>query len=292
MGSAEEDRLKKNDILGKIMLKVSSFPSMPQAGVKLMGLLKKKDVPIVDIEKIARQDPGLTANVLKLANSAYFGVPSKIGSLKQAIILLGTRRFYQIAFAACMSDTMDKAVEGYDMPPGDLWRHSIAVSKIAETITKYLKMTDEIDFFTPALLHDMGKLVLGIFVKDEFQAINNIAAKGVPQVMAENMILGIDHAEIGAQILASWSLPIEIVNAVRWHHIPERMKTSNMQAEIVYLSNLLCQKQVEDESYVGQDIGPSLVVLDRLGLTMKQYNIISDRVSNWINELSDSLNFD
>ena len=292
MGSAEENRLKKNDILGKIMLKVSYFPSMPKAGVKLMGLLKKKDVPIADIERIARQDPGLTANVLKLANSAYFGVPSKISSLKQAIISLGTRRFYQIAFAACMSDTMDKEIEGYDMPPGDLWRHSIAVSKTAEAITKYLKMTDEIDFFTPALLHDMGKLVLGIFVKDEFQAINNIAAKGVPQVMAENMILGIDHAEIGAQVLASWSLPIEIVNAVRWHHIPERMKTSNMQAEIVYLSNLLCQKQVEDESHMGQDIGPSSVVLDRLGLTMKQYDIISDRVSNWINELSDSLNFD
>ena len=292
MESAEEDRLKKNDILAKIMLKVSSFPSMPQACVKLMGLLKKKDVPIAEIERLARQDPGLTVNVLKLANSAYFGIPSKIGSLKQALNLLGTRRFYHIAFAACMSDTMDKAVEGYKMPLGDLWRHSIAVSKTAEAVSKYLKLTDDIDCFTPALLHDMGKLVLSVFVKEEFQAIASIAAKGVPQVMAENMILGIDHAEIGAQILASWSLPIEIVNAVRWHHIPERIKTSNLQAEIVYLTNLLCQSQVEDESKVGQDLGPSSVVLDRLGISLKQYDLISNKVVSWMNELTDTLNFD
>jgi len=265
---------------------------MPQAGVKLMGLLKKKDVPIADIERIARQDPGLTANVLKLANSAYFGIPSKIGSLKQAIILLGTRRFYQIAFAACMSDTIDNAVEGYDMPPGNLWRHSIAVSKTAEALTKYLKITKEIDFFTPALLHDMGKLVLGIFVKEEYQAIEKISARGVPPVMAENMILGIDHAEVGAQILASWSLPIGIVDAVRWHHIPERIKQTNMQTEVVYLSNLLCQSHGDDDLTGGQDLSPSSVVLERLGMKLNQYEIIFAKVSAWANELSDTLNFD
>ena len=288
----EEGRLKKNDILGKILLKVSSFPSMPQAGVKLMGLLNKEDVPIADIERITRQDPGLTANVLKLANSSYFGIPSKIGSLKQAMMLLGTRRFYQIAFAACMSGAVDKAVEGYDMPPGGLWRHSIAVSMTAGALIKYLKMTDEIDFFTPALLHDMGKLALGIFVKKEFQAIESIVAKGVPPVVAENMILGTDHAEIGAQILESWSLPIDIVSAVRWHHIPERIKQSNNQIEIVYLSNLLCQTHGDNDSTGGKDLKPSSVVLERLGIKSNQYERIFDQVSGWVNELSDTLNFD
>ena len=81
MELSKENRLVKNDILGKIMLKVSSFPSMPQAGVKLMALLENEDVAIDDVVKIMRYDPGLTANVLKLADSAYFGIPSKSETL-------------------------------------------------------------------------------------------------------------------------------------------------------------------------------------------------------------------
>jgi putative nucleotidyltransferase with HDIG domain len=292
MELSKEKKLRKNDILGKIMLKVSSFPSMPQAGVKLIALLKGKDVSIAELEKIIRYDPGLTANVLKLANTSYFGIPSKVGSLKHAIVLLGIRRFSKIVFTVCMSSTMDKAVEGYDIPPRELWHHSIAVSITAEALAKLVKLNDANDVFTPALLHDMGKLVLGIFVKEEFQTIESIAAKGISLVMAENMVLGTDHAEIGAQILTNWSFPMDIVNAVRWHHNPERLKNSNMQTEIVYLSNLLCQSYGDGDSTGGQDLTPSSVVLKRLGIKLDQYELIFDRVCSWMNELSDTLNFD
>ena len=292
MELSKEKKLRKNDILGKIMLKVSSFPSMPQAGVKLMALLRRKDVSTAELEKIMRYDPGLTANVLKLANTSYFGIPSKVGSLKHAIVLLGIRRFSKIVFTVCMSSTMDKAVEGYDIPPRELWHHSIAVSITAEALAKLVKLNDANDVFTPALLHDMGKLVLGIFVKEEFQTIESIAAKGISLVMAENMVLGTDHAEIGAQILTNWSFPMDIVNAVRWHHNPERLKNSNMQTEIVYLSNLLCQSYGDGDSTGGQDLTPSSVVLKRLGIKLDQYELIFDRVRSWMNELSDTPNYD
>ncbi|MCK5416940.1 MAG: HDOD domain-containing protein, partial [Desulfobacterales bacterium] len=115
---------KLNDILSK----VKSFPTMPGAGTKMLSLLEEPDTTVSEIEEILRYDPGLTANVLKLANSAYFGLPSKIGSLKQAVILLGLKRLIQIVVASCVSAVMDKSVPGYDLPAGDLWRHSIAVS--------------------------------------------------------------------------------------------------------------------------------------------------------------------
>ena len=110
--------------------------------------------------------------------------------------------------------------------------------------------------------------------------------------MAENMILGIDHAEVGAQILASWSLPIGIVDAVRWHHNPERIKQTKMQTEIVYLSNLLCQSHGDDDSTGGQDLRPSSVVLERMGIKLNQYEIIFGKVGSWVNELSNTLKFD
>ena len=188
----KEGRFGKNKIIGKIMLKVSSFPSMPQAAVKTMALIQQEDIAIDDKAQVLRHDPGLTTNVLKLANSAYFG----------------------------------------------------------------------------------------------------IAAQGVDFEVAENMVLGTDHAEIGAQILANWAFPRDIIDAVRWHHNPERIKNSKLHAEIVYLSNLLCEACGDGEFTESKPLMPSTVVLDRLGIKVEQYELISSRVSNWMNKLADTLTFD
>jgi len=292
MELSEEKKPIKSDIQDKIMMKVSSFPSMPRAGIKLRALLAEKDVSIDDIEGILRHDPGLATNVLRLANSAFFGIPTKVSTLKHAVALLGIRRFSQIAVSACMSKAMDKAVEGYGLSPGELWLHSIAVSNTAEALAEYKKIAKTNDVFTPALLHDMGKLVLGEFVKEELQKIQSLAAKGVPLDIAENMVLGTDHAEIGALILGKWSFPSDIVNAVRWHHNPERIKNSNLQSEIVYLSNLLCQSNADSDSADGQFIMPSSVVLDRLGIKLEQYEVFAKKAHGWMNKLSDTLSFD
>jgi putative nucleotidyltransferase with HDIG domain len=277
--------------LNEILSKVKSFPTMPGAGAKMLSLLEEPDTAISEIEEILRYDPGLTANVLKLANSAYFGLPSKIGSLKQAVILLGLKRLIQLVVATCVSAVMDKSVPGYDLPPGNLWRHSIAVSIAADALVKDKTIVGAEDVFTPALLHDIGKLVLGAFVKEELEAIESIAAKGVPFVVAENMILGTDHAEIGAQILANWNLPTEVINSVRWHHDPDLPETPNTLVDVVYLSNLLCQTNDTNGQNGGQSIELSPAVIDRLGFQLSQFEAISSKVSRWVNELSEALSF-
>jgi len=292
MEFSEERKPIENDIPDKIMEKVSSFPSMPRAGVKLRALIAEKDVSLDEIEGILRHDPGLAANVLRLANSAFFGVPRKVGTLKHAVALLGVKRFAQIAVSACMSKTMDKAVEGYGLSPGALWVHSIAVSNTAETFAKYKKVDESNDVFTPALLHDMGKLVLGEFLQEESQKIKSLVEGGVPLDIAENMVLGTDHAEVGALILHRWSFPNDIVDAVRWHHNPERIQNSNLQPEIVYLSNLLCQSRGEGDSTDEPLTMPSSVVLSRFGIKLEQYEVFAEKTQRWMEELSDTLVFE
>ncbi len=277
--------------LNEILAKVKSFPTMPGAGAKMLALLEEPDTAVSEIEAILRYDPGLTANVLRLANSAYFGLPSKIGSLKQAVILLGLKRLTQLVVASCVSAVMDKVVPGYDLPPGDLWRHSVAVSIAAEALVKDKKRVGTEDVFTPALLHDVGKLVLGAFVKEELEAIQSIAAKGVPFVVAENMILGTDHAEIGASILAHWDLPPDVINAVRWHHDPDSPDASNIQMDVVYLANLLCQTSDTSGQAGGHAVELSPAVIDRLGIKLDQFETISEKVARWVDELSDALTF-
>jgi len=299
MESSEEKRLTENDLPDKIRLKVSSFPSMPRAVVQLRTLLKEDNPPLEEIERIVRQDPGLATNVLRLANSAYFGISKKVGSLKQAVMLLGIKRFEQIAISASMNQTMDKAVEGYNLSPGELWLHSILVSNTAEAIAKYKKITDTNDVFTPALLHDMGKLVLGKFVKEESEKIASIVSQKISLDLAENMVLGTDHAEIGALILDKWSFPEDIVNAVRWHHDPDRisrtekrLKDPTVQSDIVYLSNLIFQSNADRETGGENFVMPSSEVLKRLGIKLAQYQGFAEKALGWKDKLSEKLSFD
>ena len=292
MALSEEKKPFKTKIPEKIMEEVSSFPSMPKAGIKLRALLAKKDVSVDEIEEILRHDPGLATNVLRLANSAFFGLRTKVSTLKHAVTLLGIRRFSQIAVSACMSKTMDNAVEGYGLTAGVLWLHSIAVSTTAEALAKHKKLAETDDVFTPALLHDMGKLILGKFLNEESQKFESLVAEGIPLDVAENMILGTDHAEIGALILAKWSFPSDIVDTVRWHHNPEVLTVSKLQPEIVYLSNLLCQSNGDSDSTGGKFIMPSSVVLDRLGIKSEQYETFAEKAQSWMKKLSDTLTFD
>ena len=282
----------KVDIPDKIMEKVSVFPSMPQAGLKLRALLAKEDVSTSEIEGILRHDPGLAANVLRLANSAYFGLSSKVSTLKHAVVLLGVRRFSEIAVSACMNKTMDTAVEGYGLSPGELWLHSIAVSTTAEALAKNRKLAQTIDFFTPGLLHDIGKLVLSEFVKGERPKIESLVANGVPFVIAEKEALGTDHAEVGALILSKWSFPSDLINAVRWHHYPEAVKEPDQQPEIVYIANLLCQSNADTESAEGQPIMPYPSVLNQLNIKPEQFNAFAEKAGSWMKKLSDTLTFD
>src|SRR5512136_2829636 len=134
--------------LDQIAPMIKTFPGMPGAALKLLALADEPDVTVQQIEGILRQDAGLTANLLKLANSAYFGFPSKVGSMRQAVILLGLKRLAQMVIAACTSAIMDRSVPGYDLPARELWRHSLAVSVAAEGLARELKMVGAEEIFT------------------------------------------------------------------------------------------------------------------------------------------------
>ena len=281
----------KQTNVADIITKVQSFPSMPATGAKMLRMLENPETTVDEIEDVLRRDPGLTGNVLKLANSAYFGIPSRIASTRQAVLLLGLKKLIQLVIASCVNGVMDKPVPGYNMAPGNLWRHSIAVSIASEALVKGKKNLEVEDIFTPALLHDIGKLILGHFVKEDQAAIEKIASQGVPYVVAENMVLGTDHAEIGAQILTQWSFPCDVVDAVRWHHDPDFPEKPGSAIDIVYLANLLCQTDGAGNQKETDCTELSPAVIERLGLEVSQFDEIKTSVAQWVDELSDALTF-
>lgn len=270
-----------------IIAKVEAFPSLPGATTKLVSLIDDPNAAVAEIEEILRMDPGLTANVLKLSNSAYFGFPSKIGSVHKAIILLGAKRLMQLVMTSCVNSVMNKSIPGYDLPPGEMWRHSIAVSVAAEGLIEELNAPEADEIFTAALLHDVGKLVLGEFVKDDIAKIEKIVSKDVSFEVAEQAVLGIDHAEIGAKILESWGLPEEIVSAVRWHHDPDAADTTSTLIDIVHVANILCLMIGIGVGREGLQYRLSPVVTKRLGIKSAHIEKVASHTLDWVSELTD-----
>jgi putative nucleotidyltransferase with HDIG domain len=274
-------------LLTNILQNVKEFPSMPGAAARIMGLLDDPDSTAQQLEEVLRMDPGLTANILKLANSAYFGLPREVGSIRQAIVLLGWRRVGQMVMAHCVQSVLHVAIPGYELAAGELWRHSIAVSVISEGLVRELGLPRTDEIFTAALLHDLGKVVLGEYVSRFEEEVEIQASEGLAFEAVEQQIFGVDHAEVGARILESWSFPSGIVGAVRWHHEPEKAEEETLLLDVVHVANVLSLMVGFGLGRGGLQHRPSVVVTRRLGLTIPGLEGIASRALDWVRELQE-----
>jgi putative nucleotidyltransferase with HDIG domain len=271
------------------MAQVTAFPGMPDTSAKFLSMLKDPDTSANQIEEVLKYDPGLTANILKLTNSAYFGIPTRVSSVKQAAVLLGWKRLLQLVMTMCMSTVMKKTVPGYDLPHGELWRHSVTVAVAAELVVKALKIPNADEVFTAALLHDVGKLVMGEFVQDDLQQIEEMVAKGIAFEVAEFIVLGTDHAHIGAHILEKWTFPKDLINAVGWHHDPEKCENHCTFADIVHVANILGIMTSYDGGDNGNDTGLSDSVAERWGFKPSHLESLAEQTLSGVNKLGDTL---
>ncbi len=273
----------------EIISKMKSFPSMSGIAAKVLKLLDDPSSSADQVEQLLKQDPSLTANLLKLTNSSYFGIPSKVGSVRHAVAMLGWKRLSKLVMAACVSAITDRQLPGYDLPPGVLWQHSVAVSVTAEGLMRELKIAESDEIFTAALLHDLGKLILGGFVEKEIEEIEKVAARGIPFQMAEQAVLGTDHAEIGALMLESWSFPPKLVSAVRWHHDPDSAPETSSMTDIVHVANVLCLMIGIGIGVEGLHYEPSVLATKRLGIKHTQLELIASQTLEWAKELTDAV---
>jgi putative nucleotidyltransferase with HDIG domain len=194
-----------------------------------------------------------------------------------------------MVIATCTSAIMDRSVPGYDLPAGELWRHSLAVSVAAEGLAREFKVPAAEEIFTAALLHDVGKLLLGQFVQDDYGKIEMALAQGLSFEAAESIVLGTDHAAIGAEVLSKWSLPAGIVHAVRWHHAPEKAERVDTMLDIVHVANVLCLMIGIGVGREGLQHEPSTVVTRRLGLGTAHLEKVASQTLQWANELSQAM---
>jgi len=266
---------------------ITSFRGVGGATAGFLELMDDPDPSFSAIEEILRLDPGLTATILKLSNAAYFGFSSQISSVQQAIVRLGLNNIFKIVTSADMSTMMSDPVPGYNLPPGDLLRHSIAVSIAAEGLMDELKLPKSGQVFTAALLHDIGKIVLALFVKEKFQEIDAAVQEGMSFEAAEYEILNTDHAMVGSQMLAKWSFPPALIDATRWHHNPDGVKEPSQLIDIVHIADVLSLMIGIGSGNDGLQYSPAPGATSRLGISAISLERVASRTLQGIEELTE-----
>ncbi|MDD3365313.1 MAG: HDOD domain-containing protein [Syntrophomonas sp.] len=227
--------------LESIVEAVNDLPALPHVVVKIMKLTEDPNATAQQLNDVLNQDQVMTAKVLRLANSAFYGFPRRIATVTDATVFLGFKTVRSIVMAASVSDLLSQEVEGYALASGELWRHSQCVAISARLIAKNCKFYTVDVAYTAALLHDIGKVVLNSTMKQSYhEVVAMVESENLPFTEAEDRILGFNHAVVGAKIAEKWNLPPELVEAIAYHHNPEQSKINRQLTSIVHVADAIC----------------------------------------------------
>ncbi|MEO7425401.1 MAG: HDOD domain-containing protein [Fibrobacteria bacterium] len=209
-------------------------PKNPLLIRQTLDVLRDPDCSAADLARILEKDPAVSSKVLKSANSAFFGTPKSITSLKAAIVRMGNHNVAKIALSASLG-----ASGGGHW--NDFWRHSISVAMLSRHIAHftgvYTKQEEE-ELFSMGLLHDLGAMVE--MDSGEFARVGSMLKTGpVTLSEAENLVFGFDHGRIGRLVAERWNFPADLVDAIAWHHQPEASKDFYRKVIVIHLADLV-----------------------------------------------------
>lgn len=229
----------------KLLQKLRSTRELPSLPAVLMPLLRYLDKPLdsQDVHEIVRlisQDKSLAARCLQIVNSPLFGCPREVESIQAAIVALGLERIHEIA-VSCSMLKLGPAV-WYEIGPSVFWAHSLACALVSRDLASKIGFPDPAKAYTAGLLHDVGIAALLWVAPREFsRAVQLSRSERIPLYEAEKKTLEVTHVEAGKVIAESWHLPQDLIDAIAYHHSPEKAPRNSALASIVFFSDLLCR---------------------------------------------------
>lgn len=212
---------------------------LPASAIRLAALINSPTVDLNEVADIVAYDQALTMRLLRAVNSATTGSTARVTHAVEAVFRLGTARVVSLAIAASVRDPFQRDVSAYGLGDGQLWRHSVATAVVAEVLCETSTLELPGDTFTAALLHDVGKLVMGRHMtREDLDKLHRAKTQGgLSTLNAERQILGVHHGELGGIVARHWQLPERIVLGVIHHHAPT--EGFDLVCDAVCLSNLV-----------------------------------------------------
>ncbi|MGC9196643.1 MAG: HDOD domain-containing protein [Syntrophobacteraceae bacterium] len=229
----EIDALHYELLVKDITAAAERLPPFPDVAWKIVSLVKSM-APVREIEALIAYDPAISAKILRMANSVYYGRQYGVRTVREAILLLGDKRLIQVVIAACATLYYGP---GNSQDERDLWEHSINTALLSEIIARLTKQTSVLTLYTASLLHDIGKTVLNLYARIYLHTSIHKIAGDKDSIRGERQALGIDHEKLGGLIARKWKFPPEIVSAIEHHHNPEKAGPYENISSLVYLAD-------------------------------------------------------
>lgn len=224
-----------------IVSRVGELQPLPDTVLRLIHLVNDPRSSVDDIIETIKYDQTVTSQMLRIANSAFFGFTREISSLSEALRVLGTLKVLQIVLAVHSNSLLARGQKGYGLEPGILWQHSVGVALASAVLADRLRNPNRNLLFTAGLLHDIGKVILNEYVADEFaRIVQTVTEQKTSFLEAEKQILGFSHDEIGALVGEKWKLPEGIILGIRYHHEPEALDPPSPLVDILHLADCIC----------------------------------------------------
>lgn len=263
--------------LEDIVAKTSDLPALPAAALAVM---RETDSPTGTAQSIAKylsQDQALTARILRLANSAYYGLSRQIMDVPDAVVVLGMRCIRNLCMVASTYPWMTKPLKGYGLGPKEMWTHSFAVAVGAEQVARKSRSTASDQAFTAGLLHNLGKVALSIWLEEKLTGMVAIACREeLTFDQVERKILGFDHCDVGAHMGEVWNLPRPLVDAMQYHHNPAACEPANPLVDCVHIADYLTMSMGLGLGGDGLRYDFQEASLERLGLSSANFDEMAE----------------
>ena len=232
----------KTTYLKRIIKRIEDLPTLPKTVLRITELVNNPKSSAKDLARVVSDDQVLTARLLKLVNSSFYGFPQKISTVTGAIVLLGFDAIRNLLLTTSVFDLFPTKNKKDKSKQEQFWDHSLGCALGAKVIGNYMRYDNLEELFVSGLLHDIGKIIEMMFFPKDFAKISYmVESKNILMVMAEDHILGYTHAEVGKLLAERWNLPSKLVNVIAHHHQPELSGVFSHEAAIVHLADILCR---------------------------------------------------
>jgi putative nucleotidyltransferase with HDIG domain len=221
---------------------IDTLKPIPPVAAQMMALAEDENSSMSDIADLIVHDPSITASLLKICNSAYFGLQRQIESVRDAITLLGLDQIVELILLNGTAENFKDDPDGYGLGEGELWHHAVLSAHVAKVLAEANGWASNKHLiFTAALLKDIGKIIMGRYVAFSYEKINILVhSKGYSFNEAEKEIIGMNHEELGARIGQKWRFGDKLIYMIRNHHMADPTCRSDPETALVYLADIAC----------------------------------------------------
>jgi putative nucleotidyltransferase with HDIG domain len=256
----------------ELLRSAQKLPPLPETAVKLGEVAQDRYATTEDLEEVIKYDQVVTASVLRVANSSLYATARPVGSLKEAVLRLGSTMLFRIAMSGTLRTIVSTDIRGYGIAAGEFWRHSVATGISAQTIQRRISGETNAGTFTVGLLHDVGKVVMSQHLAERYDELfTHVGLPSMPFFRIEREEFGFDHAEVGAALAEHWRLPADIAVTIRAHHSPSA--EAPPLVDIVHLADVL-------SLWIGTGIGTRGIQLSASGDALDRCGLSGDELES------------